>query len=133
MPPLAVLYPVVRGGNTVVNTMRAMGYRYIHFQNGYDNLTQCPVDGAICIKGNVGSGSEKLRLDEFDIAILSRTPLIEAMAAFTDVESVGRRIAVCAGRGTRSDRQALDGAGIRQAVFPVRPHSGAASADPVQA
>jgi hypothetical protein len=85
MPPLAVLYPVVRGRNTVVNTMRAMGYRYIHFQNGYDNLTQCPVDGAICITGNVRSDSEEPRLDEFDIAILSRTPVIEAMAAFTDV------------------------------------------------
>ncbi len=87
MPPLAVLYPVVRGENTVVNTVRATGYRYIHFQNGYDNLTQCPVDGAICIKGNVSSGGGKLRLDEFDIAILSRTPLIEAMSAFGDVEN----------------------------------------------
>jgi len=86
-PPLAVLYPVVRGENTVVNTVRAMGYRYIHFQNGYDNLTQCPVDGAICIKGNVRSDGGRLRLDEFDIAILSRTPLIEAMSAFGDVES----------------------------------------------
>jgi hypothetical protein len=88
IPPSAVLYHVVRGHNTVVNTMRAMGYRYIHFQNGYDNLTQCPLDGALCIKGNVHSGGQAL--DEFDIALLSRTPLIEAMTAFTDVSAFSR-------------------------------------------
>jgi hypothetical protein len=85
MPPPAVLYPVVRGKNTVVNTLRAMGYRYIHFQNGYDNLTQCAVDATICIKGNVHPDSGVLHLDEFDVTILSRTPLIEAMTAFTDM------------------------------------------------
>ena len=61
MPPLAVLYPVVRGRNTVVNTMRAMGYRYIHFQNGYDNLTQCPVDGAIYASREMSAPTAKNR------------------------------------------------------------------------
>ncbi len=85
MPPLAALYPVVRGRNIVVNTLHAMGYRYIHFQNGYDSLTQCAVETDICIKGNVRPDSGVLHLDEFDVTILSRTPLIEAMTAFKDV------------------------------------------------
>jgi hypothetical protein len=67
----------VRGRNVVVSTVRAMGYRYIHFQNGYDDLTQCPLEGAICIRGNVG---HRLQFDEFDIALLSKTPLIDAIA-----------------------------------------------------
>lgn len=87
MPPAAALYPVVRGRNTVVNTMSAMGYRYIHFQNGYDNLTQCAVDNVICVKGNVRPDSGVIHLDEFDATILSRTPLIEAMTAFTNAAS----------------------------------------------
>ena len=76
IPPINDLAGRVRGRNVVVATMRAMGYRYIHFQNGYDDLTQCPLEGAICIRGNVGHG---LQLDEFDVALLSKTPLIDAI------------------------------------------------------
>ena len=75
LPPLAEHYRAVRGQNVVVSTMRAMGYHYIHFENGYDNLTQCPLEGAICIRGNVQSGP--IQFDEFNLAVLSKTPLID--------------------------------------------------------
>jgi hypothetical protein len=77
IPPMRDLTQRVRGRNVVVSTMRAMGYRYIHFQNGYDNLTQCPLEGAVCIRGNVG---HRMQFDEFDIALLSKTPLIDTIA-----------------------------------------------------
>lgn len=80
MPPPAELYPIVRGQSVVVHTIRSMGYRYIHFQNGYDNLTQCPKEGAVCIKGNVKEGAENVQFDELDVAILSKTPLIDIIA-----------------------------------------------------
>jgi hypothetical protein len=76
IPLLSDLAGRVRGRNVVVATMRAMGYRYVHFQNGYDDLTRCPLQGAICIRGTVG---HRLQFDEFDIALLSKTPLIDAM------------------------------------------------------
>jgi hypothetical protein len=77
IPPIRDLALRVRGRNVVVSTMRAMGYRYIHFQNGYDDLTRCPLQNAVCIRGNVG---HRLQFDEFDIALLSKTPLIDAIA-----------------------------------------------------
>jgi hypothetical protein len=77
IPSISDLSGRVRGRNVVVATMRAMGYRYIHFQNGYDDLTQCPLEGAVCIRGNVGHW---LQFDEFDLALLSMTPLIDAIA-----------------------------------------------------
>ncbi|WP_213770424.1 sulfatase-like hydrolase/transferase [Bradyrhizobium sp. dw_78] len=79
LPPLAELYRDVRGQNVVVNTVRALGYRYVHFENGYDNLTRCPIEGSICIKGNVQSDDSAIPLDEFNLAILSRTPVIDLM------------------------------------------------------
>ncbi len=82
LPSQAELYRAVRGQNVVANTMRAMGYRYIHFENGYDNLTQCPLEGAICIRGKTGANRGPIRFDEFNLAILSRTPLIDLIAAF---------------------------------------------------
>src|ERR1700759_1748454 len=84
MPPVAELYRAVRGQNVVVNTMRSMGYRYVHFENGYDNLTRCPIEGAICIKGNVRGDSGAIQFDEFNLAVLSKTPLVDLIAAFTD-------------------------------------------------
>jgi hypothetical protein len=86
IPPLAELQRTVRGQNVVVNTFRAMGYRYVHFQNGYDNLTECPLEGAICIKGNVQSTGSAIQFDEFNIAVLSRTPLMDLIAMFTDAD-----------------------------------------------
>lgn len=80
LPPLAELYRAVRGQNVVVSTMRTMGYHYIHFENGYDNLTQCPLEGAVCIRGNVPSGP--VQFDEFNLAVLSRTPLIDLITTF---------------------------------------------------
>jgi hypothetical protein len=76
IPPLRELVQRVRGRNVVVSTLRAMGYDYIHFQNGYDDLTQCPMEGAVCIRGNAGHW---LQFDEFDLALLSKTPLIDAI------------------------------------------------------
>ena len=74
--PMTDLYPIVRGQSVVVDTVRAMGYSYIHFQNGYDNLTQCPLQLAICVRGN-GSGDW---FDEFNVALWSNTPLIDVVA-----------------------------------------------------
>jgi hypothetical protein len=82
LPPLAELYRAVRGQNVVVSTMRAMGYRYIHFENGYDDLTQCPLEGAICIRGNDQSGGGPIQFDEFNLSVLSKTPLIDLIATF---------------------------------------------------
>jgi hypothetical protein len=76
IPPTRDLALRVRGRNVVVSTMRAMGYQYVHFQNGYDDLTQCPMEGAVCIRGNAG---HRLQFDEFDLALLSKTPLIDAI------------------------------------------------------
>jgi hypothetical protein len=75
--PQQELYQIVRGQSVVVNTIRSMGYHYIHFQNGYDNLTQCPLEGAICVRGNLARDD---LLDEFDVALLSKTPLIDVIA-----------------------------------------------------
>jgi hypothetical protein len=52
LPSPAELQRTVRGQNVVVNTCRSMGYRYVHFQNGYDDLKAYPLEGAICIRGN---------------------------------------------------------------------------------
>jgi hypothetical protein len=87
MPSLAELQRAVRGQNVVVNTFRAMGYRYVHFQNGYDYLTECPIEGAaICIKGNVQSSGSAIQLDEFNIAVLSKTPAMDLIAMFADAD-----------------------------------------------
>ncbi|MGX1167782.1 hypothetical protein AB7M16_004048 [Bradyrhizobium sp. USDA 372] len=68
--PLERLYPLVRGKNRTVARLTSAGYSYVHFENGYDNLTKCAFDGPRCLRGNVG-------LDEMDVAILSNTPIID--------------------------------------------------------
>jgi len=88
MPPPAELQRAVRGQNVVVNTFRSMGYRYVHFQNGYDNLTGCPLEGAICIKGNVQSSASAIQFDEFNIALLSKTPVMDVIAIFSDANRI---------------------------------------------
>jgi hypothetical protein len=84
MPSPAELQRTVRGQNVVVNTFRSMGYRYVHFQNGYDELTACPLEGAICIRGSAQSSGSAIEFDEFNIALLSKTPVMDAIAMFTD-------------------------------------------------
>jgi hypothetical protein len=86
MPSPAELQRTVRGQNVVVNTFRAMGYRYVHFQNGYDDLTACPLEGALCIRGNAQSSGSAIEFDEFNIALLSKTPVMDAIATFTDAD-----------------------------------------------
>lgn len=86
MPSPAELQRTVRGQNVVVNTFRAMGYRYVHFQNGYDELTACPLEGAICIRGSAQSSGSAIEFDEFNIALLSKTPVMDAIAMFTDAD-----------------------------------------------
>ena len=86
MPSSAELQRTVRGQNVVVNTFRAMGYRYVHFQNGYDELTACPLEGAICIRGNAQSSGSAIAFDEFNIALLSKSPVMDAIAMFTDAD-----------------------------------------------
>lgn len=64
------MYPIVRGKSRTVARLKAAGYNYVHFENGYDYLTECDADEPRCIHGNVG-------LDEFDTAIMSNTPIID--------------------------------------------------------
>ena len=68
--PVEQLYPMVRGKNRTVTRLSRAGYSYVHFENGYDNLTKCASDAPRCVHGNVG-------LDEMDVAILSNTPIID--------------------------------------------------------
>ena len=75
MPSLAELQRAVRGQNVVVNTVRAMGYRYVHFQNGYDNLTECPIEGAICIRGNFRP-TQVAAVRRIQHRCVSKTPLM---------------------------------------------------------
>jgi hypothetical protein len=86
MPSLAELQRTVRGQNVVVNTFRSMGYRYVHFQNGYDDLTACPLEGAICVRGNAQASGSAIEFDEFNIALLSKTPVMDTIAIFTDAD-----------------------------------------------
>jgi hypothetical protein len=64
------MYPIVRGKSRTVSSLKAMGYTYVHFENGYDYLTECDANEPRCIRGNVG-------LDELDTAILSNTPIVD--------------------------------------------------------
>ena len=60
----------VRGRNRTVARLRSAGYTYVHFENGYDYLTECASDEPRCVRGNLG-------LDELDIAILSNAPIVD--------------------------------------------------------
>jgi len=67
---LKEMYAIVRGKSRTTSTLRGAGYNYVHFENGYDYLTQCDTSEPRCVRGNVG-------LDELDTAILSNTPIID--------------------------------------------------------
>jgi hypothetical protein len=67
---LKEMYPIVRGKSRAVANFKAAGYHYVHFENGYDYLTECDASEPRCVRGNVG-------LDELDTAILSNTPIID--------------------------------------------------------
>jgi Sulfatase len=69
------MYPIVKGKSRTVSRLKAAGYNYVHFENGYDNLTKCADDERRCIHGREG-------LDEQDVAILSNTPIIDLIARF---------------------------------------------------
>ncbi len=68
--PMKEMYSIVRGKSRTVSRLKAAGYNYVHFENGYDYLTKCDADEPRCVHGNVG-------LDELDTAILSNTPIID--------------------------------------------------------
>jgi len=68
--PLKDMYPIVRGRSRAVMGLQSAGYHYVHFENGYDYLTECDAAEPRCVRGNLG-------LDEFDAAILSNTPIID--------------------------------------------------------
>ena len=70
--PLQDMRARVRGKNHTVARLTSAGYTYVHFENGYDYLTECAPDEPRCVRGNVG-------LDELDIAILSNTPIVDLM------------------------------------------------------
>mgnify|MGYP001173719887 CR=1 FL=1 len=67
---LASFREIVRGRNRTVASLREAGYRYIHFSNGYDFLTQCGGFEDICVQGTRS-------VNELDIALLGRTPLLD--------------------------------------------------------
>ena len=64
------LYPIVRGNNAVVARLKSIGYRYVHFANGYDFMTLCSDAPDRCVLGSE-------QLDEVDVALLSRTPYFD--------------------------------------------------------
>jgi hypothetical protein len=66
------LWARVRGTNHTMSRLRSAGYTYVHFENEYDYLTQCGPEEPRCVRGNLG-------LDEFDVALLSNTPIIDLM------------------------------------------------------
>jgi hypothetical protein len=68
--PLEDMYPIVRGQSRTVSRLKSAGYHYVHFENGYDYLTECDAGEPRCVRGNLG-------LDELDTAILSNTPMID--------------------------------------------------------
>jgi len=79
--PLLDIYPMIRGKGRVVSRLKAAGYNYVHFENGYDYLTKCAIGERRCVKGKEGSG----RLDELDVAILSNTPIIDLVTDFEEI------------------------------------------------
>jgi sulfatase-like protein len=68
--PMETMQALVRGKNRTVSYLSSAGYTYVHFENGYDYLTECAPDVPKCVRGNLG-------LDELDIAVLSNTPIID--------------------------------------------------------
>ena len=68
---LASFREIVRGRNRIVATLREAGYRYVHFSNGYDFLTQCGGYEDLCLQGTRS-------INELDVALLGRTPLLDA-------------------------------------------------------
>ena len=64
------MYPIVRGQSRTVSRLKSAGYHYVHFENGYDYLTECDAAEPRCVRGNLG-------LDELDTAILSNTPIVD--------------------------------------------------------
>ncbi|WP_249158588.1 sulfatase [Bradyrhizobium jicamae] len=82
---------IVKGQSRTVSKLKAMGYTYVHFENGYDYLTACHPREPRCIRGNWG-------LDELDSAILSNTPLIDLLVSW-DALKPGARSAAFAWGG----------------------------------
>ncbi len=68
---LASFREIIRGRNRTVASLREAGYRYIHFSSGYDFLTQCGGFEDLCLQGTRS-------VNELDIALLSRTPMLDA-------------------------------------------------------
>jgi hypothetical protein len=68
--PLNDMYPIVRGQSRTVSRLKSAGYHYVHFENGYDYLTECDAAEPRCVRGNLG-------LDELDTSVLSNTPIID--------------------------------------------------------
>lgn len=73
--PINDLYPVIEGKGRVVSRLKAAGYNYVHFENGYDYLTRCAMGEPRCVRGKEG-------LNELDVAILSNTPIIDLVTDF---------------------------------------------------
>lgn len=69
------MYPIVKGNSRTVARLKAAGYNYVHFENGYDYLTRCAEEEKRCIQGRKGMGEQ-------DVAILSNTPIIDLLGKF---------------------------------------------------
>jgi len=63
---------ILRGDNRLVKHLRSAGYRYVHFSNGYDVLTQCGGLEDVCLEGT-------RQFDETASAFLSRTPVMDVL------------------------------------------------------
>ena len=78
---LGSLRTIIKGKNPLVKSLKAQGYTYVHFANGYDFMTLCGPDMDRCVEGNKG-------FDEVSLALLQRTPVIDYLLLDTSVTEV---------------------------------------------
>ena len=78
---LGSLRTIIKGKSSLVAALKAQGYTYVHFSNGYDFMTLCGPDMDRCIEGNKG-------FDEVSLALLQRTPVIDYLLLDTSMTEV---------------------------------------------
>lgn len=76
LPDLGAMYPILTGDNAVVHRLERDGYQYVHFENGHSYAHMCAPGQAHCIRGNRG-------LDELQVKVLERTPVLDAVGVWS--------------------------------------------------
>jgi hypothetical protein len=72
--PIGDMRHLIQGDNAVVSSFKAMGYRYVHFENGQVAALNCGLEADVCLRGNES-------LDEVDLALLNITPVVDGFLA----------------------------------------------------